>query len=105
MSANVQPSLFYKGSILIEDEYGEEITVRKTELCELVEKVLPFAETECDELVYRVTKALLPHITEQLRADGWMPRRNYPCGCTPTLLCIVHYALSTQKSGWRNTDG
>ncbi len=66
------------------------IPVRRSELCELVEQLLPHADAECDDLVDRILKALLPHITRQLREDGWLPRRNYPCGCFPRGLCAEH---------------
>ncbi len=93
MSANVQPSTYYEKAILIEEPYGEEVAILRTDVCDLVEKVLPFAEADCDELVDRITAALIPHITEQLRVDGWVPRRNYPCGCSPTFLCRNHMAV------------
>jgi hypothetical protein len=48
---------------------------------------------DCDVLIDRIAKMLMTPIARQLRDNGWIPRRNYPCGCTPRLLCDAHSAM------------
>jgi hypothetical protein len=91
MTLDVSPSPYVERTVVIEGELA--VSLPTTEVCDLVEKLLPHADVECDELVNRITTVLMPHITKHLSARNWTPTIRYPCGCNPGLLCPEHSAL------------
>jgi hypothetical protein len=45
---------------------------------------------DCDILIEKIAATLIGPVARMLRKDNWTPRRTYPCGCHPRLLCDTH---------------
>jgi hypothetical protein len=56
---------------------------------------------DCDVMIEKIAQTLIGPIARQLRENGWMPRRNYPCGCHPRLLCDTHSAMRWEEFATR----
>jgi hypothetical protein len=91
MTLEVRKSPYVENTVVIQGELA--VPLPANEVCDLIEKLIPHADVECDELVERITTALMPLITQHLRERNWTPKIRYPCGCNPTLLCTAHVAI------------